>query len=150
METLAFTDALVSHAAASGFFDRVNKHEPKSAPGNGLTAAVWFQKVTSFPAGSGLAETAGLLEFTLRIYLNMLSEPQDYIDPHVLEATDAMLAAYSGDFQLDGLIRNVDLLGESGTRLEARSGYLDIDKTKFRVVDVTIPLIVSAAWTQTP
>jgi hypothetical protein len=150
METLAFTDALVSHAAASGYFDQVNKHEPKSAPGTGLNAAVWFETVGPYREGSGLNATTVRIVFTLRIYLPMLTEPQDYIDPHILEACDAMLAAYSGDFQLDGLIRNVDLLGESGTPLEAKSGYLDIDKTKLRVVDISIPLIVNDSWVQTP
>ena len=150
MEVTAHTDALVSHAAASGLFDRVNTVEPKSAPGNGLTAAVWFQRVTPAPKASTLNTTAARVEMMLRIYLPMMREPQDDIDTRILEAVDVLLTAYSSDFTLDGMIKEVDLMGEHGTPLGAQSGYLDIDRTKMRVVDLTIPLIINDAWTQTP
>lgn len=148
METAAYIDALVSHAATTGLFDRVNTHEPKSAPGNGLTAAVWFQ--TLEPAPSGLASTSVRLTMILRIYSSMLAEPQDYIDPELVAAVDTLLAAYSADFTLDGMIRNVDLLGAGGTPLRAQAGYLTIDRTMQRVVDITIPLVINDAWTQVP
>ena len=46
-------DAAVSHALTTGRFEKVNGYEPKSAPGYGLTAAVWVQNVASIQ-GSGL------------------------------------------------------------------------------------------------
>ena len=148
METQAYTDALVSHAMTPGLFSKVNQHEPKSAPDNGLTAAIWFRTLRPDQQNSGLDATSVWLVMMLRIYLPMLTQPQDMIDERILRAVDVLLGLYSGDFTLDGMIREVDLLGASGLGLSAESGYLDIDKAKMRVVDITIPLGINNAWTQ--
>lgn len=140
--------ALTSHAAASGLFDAVLNHEPKSSPGNGVTTALWCQAIGPLPAASGLAATTSRVEFVQRVYSPMLTEPQDSIDPRVLAAVDALMEAYTGDFTLDGLIRNVDCLGAAGAPLAARAGYLNADGKLMRVMDLTIPCIVNDLWAQ--
>lgn len=148
MEIRAFTDALVSHALTTGRFAQVNQYELKSAPPDGLTGALFVRTLRPDTSRSGLNSTSVWLTFTLRIYLRMLTEPQDEIDPRILEAVDELLALYSGDFTLDGMIREVDLLGQSGTGLSVESGYLDIDRKMHRIVDITIPLGINDAWAQ--
>lgn len=150
MDVDAVTNAAVSHAAASGHFERVNLHEPKNAPGHGLTCAVWCQAVAPIPAASGLAATSGRLLFNVRIFSSMLQEPQDAIDPNVLKAVDRLLELYSGDFTLGGLVRNVDLLGAYGVPLSAQAGYQSIDKTMYRIMTINLPLVVSDLWSQSP
>lgn len=137
-----------SHALAAGYFDRVNTHEPKAAPGNGLTVAIWVDRIGPVPDNSGLTVTTGVLALMVRIYSNMLQEPQDAIDPNVTIAVDHLLGAYSGDFELGGNVRNVDLLGQSGTPMSAQAGYIDIDHKLFRVMTITLPLIVNDQWSQ--
>lgn len=149
MEVDALTDAVVSHAAASGHFEYVNQHEPKNSPGNGLTCAVWAQTVVPIPAASGLNTTTGRVLFNVRIYSNMLQKPEDAIDPAVLRAVDALFTAYSGDFTLDGLVRNVDLLGMYGVALTAVAGYQTIGQTMYRIMTISLPLIVNDLWGQT-
>lgn len=144
----AFTDALVSHAATTGWFQQINEHEPKSYPNGDLTAAVWVQALRPDPQRSGLDATSAWLTFTLRIYASMLQEPQDQIDPQMIGAVDDLLTLFSGDFTLDGMIREVDLLGQSGTGLSVQSGYLDVDRRKYRIVDITIPLGLNDVWDQ--
>lgn len=143
-------DAVVSDIQASGYFDRVNTHEPKRKPGYKLTAAVWAQNMAPVPADSGLAMTSARIVFMVRLYANMLQEPQDAIDPKLLKATANIMRRYHGnfDFDLDPLVRNVDLLGEAGIPLEANAGYLQIDQTMFRVMDITVPVIVNDVWGQ--
>lgn len=150
LDAATLTDRIVSHAAGTGHFDQVNSHEPKNAPGNGLSCAVWFQRVEGIPAGSGLASTSALVVFNVRIQTNMLAEPQDRIDETVLAALDDLIDAYSGDFTLGGNVRAVDLLGMSGTRLSAEAGYVNQDGTLYRAVVVTLPLIVNDVWSQAP
>ncbi|MFD6619983.1 hypothetical protein ACFWFB_32600, partial [Streptomyces albidoflavus] len=61
MDVLGILDGVESHAAASGWFERVNGHEPKSAPTTGgLTAAVWIDSIAPV-LSSGLASTTGRL-----------------------------------------------------------------------------------------
>ncbi|TDC47640.1 hypothetical protein E1281_25915 [Actinomadura sp. KC345] len=148
MDIRSILDGIVSHALATGHFERVNGHEPKSAPGNGLTAAVWAQSVAPVPAGSGLARTSAVLVFNVRLYTPMIAEPQDAIDPNMLTALDALFAAYSGNFELGGSVRCIDLLGQAGTAMSAQAGYLDQDRKIYRVFTVTLPVIVNDAWEQ--
>lgn len=143
-------DAVESHAQTLGIFDRVGMHEPKNAPGNGLSCWFWAQHIGPVPTGSGLAVTTGRLELMGRMASNMLQKPEDAIDPNMIRAVDALYSAYSGDFELGGNIRLVDLLGAYGTPLQARAGYLPMDGRTFRVYDVTLPLIVDDLWEQQP
>lgn len=140
--------AIESHAASSGHFERVNMHEPKNALGNGLTCAIWVQSIDPVPNNSGLTKTTARIAFTVRIYSNMLQEPEDMIDPNVISATESLMNAYSGDFELGGNVRNVDLLGQAGNPMAAVAGYLNIGGTMYRVMDIALPLIVNDVWTQ--
>lgn len=147
----ALIDDLASHAMASGYFDRVNQHEPKNKPGRGLTAAVWIDRIEPARGRSGLAATSARVVFNVRVYTTMLQNPQDSIDPNVMIATDALMTAYSGDFELGGDAAFIDLLGATqGHPLFAQSGYINIDNTVYRVMTMTVPVIVNDAWTQTP
>lgn len=140
--------AVVSHCSASGYLDKVNTHEPKSAPGNGLTAAVWVDRIGPAKGASGLASTTALLVFNVRLFQNMLKSPQDMIDPDMMKAVDWLMGAYSGDFTLGGLIRNVDLLGQFEYPLTATAGYINQDGKLYRVVTIQLPLVVNDLWQQ--
>jgi hypothetical protein len=143
----ALIDAVTSHAAASGFFDSVNGFEPKSAPGGDLTYAVWVQSIE--PAHlSGLTSTSARVTLTGRLYKPFLSKPEDSIDPDMIAAVDALMEAYAGHFTLSANARNIDLQGSDGEPLNVRAGYQNVDKTIYRVMDITIPIIVNDAWTQ--
>lgn len=137
-----------SFAMASGRFDSVNGHEPKSAPGNGVAFAVWVQNIK--PAASGQAATSGTLLLNGRVYIRFNQFPYDLIDPQVLSATLEIMAALSGDFKLGGAdnVRAIDLLGMEGMPLSAQAGYVDIDKTMYRVMTINIPLIINDMFTQ--
>lgn len=142
-------DALASHAMASGYFDMVNQHEPKSKPGRGITCAIWIDRIEPARGMSGLNSTTARVVFNVRVYTNMLQQPQDMIDPNVMIASDALFEAYSDDFTLGGLIREVDLMGESqGNPLFGQSGYINIDNMVYRVFTLTVPCIVNDAWDQ--
>jgi hypothetical protein len=148
----AILDPVVSHALASGWFERVNTHEPKSAPTKaGLTCAVWSDDIGPAAGQSGLASTTGLVILFVRLYTSMVQEPADAIDPNLVDALSALFTAYSGDFELGGLVRNVDLLGAAGSPgLRAKAGYINQDSKLYRVFTITLPLVVNDVWDQTP
>lgn len=150
MNFTAIFDALKSHSSSSGLFESVNGHEPKSKPGTGLSTSIFADRVRPYAAHSGLAATSAQIVFTQRVYLSAFGEPADEIDPAILNAVDVLMTAYSGDFTLGTTVSSIDLLGQAGQTLEARAGYLDIDKTIFRHMTLIIPVIVEDAWTQSP
>ena len=149
LDITGILDAVVSHAMACGHFERVNQHEPENPPGAGLTAAVWADRVTPVRS-SGLASVSTLLVFNVRLFTSMQSDPADAIDPAMLAAVDTLCAAYAGDFTLGGLVRQVDLLGSAGQPLDIRAGYIPQDGALYRVLTISLPVIVNDLWTEAP
>lgn len=153
VDTGALSDALISHAQTLGIFDSVNGHEPRRAPGHGLTFSIWLQTVRPFAARSGLAVTSAALIYNARVYIPV---PADWngleeLDPHLSDATCALIASYSADFTLDGLVSYVDLLGSTGVQfgLGGEAAYLEQDGTLYRVMTLVVPLVLMNVFTQT-
>lgn len=138
---------LTSHAQSLGLFGQVLGHEPVSAPGSGLTYAVWLGSIGPTQR-SGLNATSARVTFNGRVYLPADTEPMDDVDIVIGEAAAAVIGAYSSDFTLGGSVRNVDLLGEGEEALRARLGYLQLGSTTYRVATLSIPTIVNSVWTQ--
>lgn len=151
MDTGPIRDAIVAHALTSGRFERVNGHDPDSPPGTGLTVAVWSDYIGPAPSGSGLAATTARVVFMVRIYSSVMQEPQDDIDPNLDAACDALMTAYSADFELGGLVRNVDLLAQTGAAMSAQAGWVTYPNgALYRTKTITLPVIVNDAWPQSP
>jgi len=143
-------DSVVSHALSLGYFDSVNTHEPKNKPGRAITCAVWTEYLGPVPNFSGLAVTSALLVLNVRIYTPFRQEPADMIDPDVMKAVNALMGAYSGNFNL-GLLDDfctIDLLGITGRQLAAQAGYLELNRSIYRVMTITFPIIIDDAWVQ--
>jgi hypothetical protein len=154
LNSRAVLAAVTSHAESLGVFDLVSGHEPETAPGNGVHAAFWAGRVRPVARASGLDATSALLVVTGQIYLSVNTEPADDVELNMLDATDALLAAFTGDFQLGAAVSHIDLLGIHGVPLEAEPGYARFgsqsgagEVTK-RIMRVTIPCVVHDAWTQ--
>lgn len=138
-------DAIVSHALALGVFASVNGHQPQSIPtvDSDITCAVWTQEIEPFPEGSGLSSTTGRVEMNMRLYSSLNQEPQDAIDPGLMNAVSKVFAAFSGDFTLDGTVRDVELL-----QMGAKAGYIPQDDQTLRVMTITIPIVINDMWDQ--
>lgn len=137
---------LTSLAAQSGYFASVQSHEPKSAPSTGLLFACWLAPITPIPQRSGLPVTSARLSIMTRIYTSMLADPQDRIDIDLGRAGSYMLAQLTGDFEVTGAY--IDLLGAYGINLSADPGYVLLDKTMFRVIDMLVPFICDDVYDQ--
>lgn len=146
----AIVDVVASHALASGFFQSVNTHEPKSAPPNGApTCAIWANDIRPVQT-SGLASTSVMVSLQVCIYSSFIQQPLDAIDPNIMIAVDALMEAYVGDFTLGGNARSVDVRGSSGEGLYARAGYVNIDNKIFRVMTIFLPIIVNDVFVEAP
>jgi hypothetical protein len=141
-----------SMCLAIGRFESVNKNEPKSAPSSGITCAVWVDSIKPIRR-SGLAATSGALNLRIRLYLPFLQQPYDMIDPSVVVAVSELLGAFTGDYDFSpnsDSVRGVDILGGegSGELLDARAGYLEMDKKVYRIMTIRLPIIINDMWTQ--
>lgn len=140
-------DEMASKLLALGRFERVNQHEFKAAPNRGLSAAVWIDEIEPI-RHSGLDATSVRVAFNARIYTDMLTKPEDMIDPRIMEAADEFFASLTGDFTLGGEVRMIDALGAYGKPLQGQSGYINIDNKVYRVFTMTIPIVINDGWSQ--
>lgn len=139
-----------SHAETLGLFEHVVTNEPKNPPGKGLSVAIWADQMGAVAATSGLSVTSVRLVLKVRVLKPMLALPYGQIDTDILGAVDALMAAYSGTFTLEGQVREIDLLGQNGISLSAVAGYVTIEKQMFRIMDITLPMIINDLWVQVP
>lgn len=144
----AHQDALVSIAQRVGHFDEVAGHEPKNAPGKGLSCFVFYEGKRTIQSG-GLNSSSALVRWVMQVRKSMTSEPQDAIDTDMLAAVDAIYAELIGNFTLDIQgVRGVDVHGAEGDPLNDAAGHVDQDGHKFRFIEVFVGLICNDAWTQ--
>jgi len=139
-------DKLRSVAAASGYFDTTLTYEPKSNPGPGMIFATWINQILPVALVSGLDATAARLVMTCRIYLPVLTDPQDTIDTRIMQASSYLLTELTGAFTVDGAW--IDLLGAHGDGLGTDSGYVPIDESVFRIADTLVPIICPDVFDQ--
>jgi hypothetical protein len=147
IDTAGIMDLIRSQALATGRFASVNGHEPKSAPqvGSAITYAFWVDSIEPVES-SGLASVSARLTIMGRVYASMFTEPADTIDPAIVDAASALIALYCTDLDLNGRGRSVDVFGMEGTKVSAKAGYLEQDKKVFRVMDITLPIIINDVW----
>lgn len=144
----ALMNSIVDHCLTLGVFESVNKHEPEGNAGNYL-AALWVQAIDPVKS-SGLNTTSVRVALTLRIYSNIVAKPADEIDPNLAGAVSSVMAGLSADFTLAEQVREIDLLGQYGTALSAKAGYLNLSTALYRVMDITVPCIVDDVFVQEP
>lgn len=144
----AIQDALVSVAQRTGQFEAVAGHEPKSAPGKGLTCFVFYAGKRAIGRG-GLNSTSVRLNWSMQVRCSMTREPQSAIDVDMLAAVDAIEAGLSDNYTLDvSGVRGVDVLGAEGDPLGDDAGYINHDNHLYRVMTVNVGVIVNDAWSQ--
>lgn len=151
LDVLANINAIRDLALSTNLFAVINGHEPATPLDAGLTAAVWMQTIGPSKRFSGLSETAAAVTFMMRIYTAATTQDLDTIDPAVGDATSTVIGLISGDFTLGDTVFAVDLLGMNGQPLAAKAGYTNIagpPTTLYRIMDITIPLVIDAVWTQ--
>jgi hypothetical protein len=145
----AILDRVVSASMTLGVFDTVNQHEPKQSPGSGFTCAVWVDSIRPIRRSS-VDAISGVLSLRIRAYTPFQQQPFDQIDPQIITAVSTLIGAFSADFDFGQLVnvRCIDIMGGegSGEMLDARAGYLEIDRRMYRIMTIRLPVIVNDMW----
>lgn len=136
------------YLAASGHFELTDNHEPVVQPTVGLTAGVWPQTIEAYQGGSGVNTTSMVLVLNIRMYRPIASGPGDYIEQDMLRAASGIIREWNGDFDLSGAVDHVDVLGMTGYKIRATAGYLEVESTTYRIMDIQLPCVVYNAWNQ--
>lgn len=140
---------LIDLVSNAGGWTDVIRHEPLSAPeGPGVFACIFpAEPVSPLAESSGLAGADARMPVMIRLMRNALTQPQDERETDLIEAYDRLMAALLGALTLNGQVRAIDVLGESGQALAGEWGYITIDKMIYRIIDLVVPLMINNAWT---
>lgn len=139
-------DALVRVCKKTGRYQAGAAHEPKSAPGNGLTFIVLLSEEIAI-VGGGLNSTSTLLVYTVSSRMSAMHEPQDDIDIKLSGATRDVARRLSGNFKLGVAgVRSIDVKGIHGQPMGWRSGYVYHGDKWLRTFDLRVPIIVNDSW----
>lgn len=138
----ALFEALRSYAEQQGLFQAVATHEVINAPGNRLFCTINLVSIVPVTS-SGLNSVSGKITFHVRVWSSALQRPYDNIDPEVLAAASALMGAFSGGFTLGGTVRDIDLFG-----LSAQAVYVDFEGKQFRVIEISVPVVINDLWSE--
>lgn len=134
--------------STTGKFKTVMSYEPLSAPTEDLSASVFIaNEFNPINETSGLAAADARLVIMVRIMRKAETPGNGDVDLDVLDAADAVMDALCGGITLGSTVRNIDVLGSSGQGLTITPGYATIDKTIFRLMDITVPVEINNVWT---
>lgn len=147
-EAIAIQKALASHVKALGRIERVQEFDPTNAPGKGITACLVAATGDPRPP-TGLDRSALRLVWTVR-FLMPPGAPLGSVDPLLMGKAGNLITRLAADLTLGGLVRVIDLRGMSGTSVEWRFGWVTIDQTLYRLLDVTVPLIINDVFPEAP
>ncbi len=136
----ATMEAVHGYLLASGYFAQVQVGEPKQPPREELAASIFMDAVSV--ASLTLGTTIERHVLTVRLYRDMLSEPQQEIEYDLAMAVSQISGDLLGDYDLGATIRNVDAAGQHGPPMGASWGYAEVGGVMYRVVDLLVPLIV--------
>lgn len=145
--------AVMAAMSRAGGFEGVIGHEPREAPNQGLFGACWLLGIRPVPRQSGLSIASTVVTFLMRLYVPAGTgdnQPYDEIDRDLLAATDRVLALLVGGFTLGGRVRNVDVFGAASPGLSADAAYQVFGDARFRVMTITLPLIVNDMFEEVP
>ena len=86
----------------------------------------------------------------VRAYMDFKYEPRADMEKLLAAAGAHLLKNLGNDFSLAGKIRNIDIGGQFGERLNLQYGQVTIAQTIFKGWDMTVPMIVDSDETHTP
>ena len=138
--------AVQSHLLAGGYFgSAVQVGEPKAPPQAPLSAAIFMADVAV--VSLTLSSTIERHTMQVRIYKDMLAEPEENVEMEVARVVSDVMADLVGEYDLGTTVRNVDVGGQHGGALAARWGYVDVGGKMYRVADITVGLIIDGSAT---
>ena len=143
---------VASHLMGSGYLTGgVLIGEPKG-PVEDFTAGVMLGSDAIQVVELTLGTTIERHGIQVRLYhpISFSEDDDEQVELRMAQLTSDVMKLIAEDFQLGDGIRQVDIGGIYGSPMAAQAGYLQIDQTQHRIVDITVPLIVDDTATMAP
>jgi hypothetical protein len=144
-------EAVESHISRSGYVADVQIGEPVAPPDatDRIHAAIYM--ATAGVAELTLSSTIELHVATIRLYKRAaFTEGDDAgeVEMDMAMAVSEISSNLIGEYDLGATIRNIDVAGQYGQAVTAQWGYVALNQTMYRTVDITLPLVVDGSAEQ--
>jgi hypothetical protein len=135
-------ETAASYFQAHGGFDEVYEGEPTRPPDGYAVSVIYHRSRVKETTLTGTIEQRTII---CRVYHKAaLEDPVPEIEHTMADYVDLIIATFLGDFDLGGIIRNIDVID-----LEVQWGYQTIQNMVYRLADVYVPMIVDDSATFT-
>jgi len=141
--------AMETYCENLGLFQTVQIGEPKSPLGQGYHVAIFMASVSISAVYAG-GDTRENHVVTVRIYRDMLAEqsnPQLNLETDMASVLSKLIGNLLGDTDLESTVMSIDAAGMDGGAVTSTFGYADVGGTMYRIVDISIPMIVNGSAT---
>lgn len=138
-------NVMKSHLLGTGLFSgNVQIGEPKTAPTSDLSATILMTRVRV--AIVSLTEAREIHEVRIRIYKNMIQDPQEKIEFDIANAASIIMSRLYTDFDLGETTNDIDVGGWYGTPINVEFGYVSIggDNKLYRIADIDFSIIIDS------
>lgn len=136
-------DVLLSHVAASGHVSSNSMGEPIEPPSGDKLHGSVYMRSTTVQILYGDGGTQELHVAVARLYRPVMREPTDQGERELAIATSELMQDFAQDFTLGGTVREIDLAGgQGGEAMGAEWGHVVIKDLMYRVVDITVPIVI--------
>ena len=142
IKTRAVMLNLQSKLLATGRFKAVTIGEPTRAPESPHAAVLMSRYEHPTTTLSGTIERRTLM---IRIYIKAFQEPTADVEYLLDDLVTETMEDIFEDYDLGGNVRAVE-----PTLVTATSGYQQVDDTTFRLVDISVPVIIDDSATFAP
>lgn len=136
-------EAIQSHINTTGFVSQViigDYTSPPVASGIGIAASLLpLREETVLAFGATTREVHTIL---LRLYRDWLVQPPEMAIYPLDECKSNIVANLKGDFNLESQVMTLDFAGMHSSGYTAEWGRVDIGNNAFRIIDMTLPIIV--------
>ena len=148
LEIINIQNQVLTHCQQIGVFDNVLTEEPDSLQAGTTTASIVLDSIKPDPKTSGLAQTNAIIVFKIGIWQNSTVHPHFGVPQETMLAAETLIESLHTSLTLNNDVMTVDLFGWSSTGLDVQTGYAPFDEGIYRIVEITVPIIVNDVWTQ--
>jgi len=137
--------ALQSKLAAMGNVSEAVIGEPKkpftpTGQAGRVAAAIWM---TDWTPGLTLATSVEVFTAMVRLHVDAFAEDVGQLELDLADTMNELTTDLQQAFTLGNTVRNIDVGGSDSAGMSASWGHVSIANTMYRVVDITVPMIVN-------
>lgn len=123
--------------------------QPFTAPAQTkrVAAAVWF--VSWLPTLTLATSVEGFI-LNVRLHVDAFAKPQEEHELALTDTFSEFTTDIQQDYTLGGVVREIDIAGQFTDGMSAEAGRITLSDKMYRIIDITVPVIVNDVATHAP